>query len=50
MFSFDSDVRRHDNIHNTYENWRAFDPKPFRNYYNKKLNRRKRSLWGWLPI
>ena len=23
MFSFDSDVRRQDNIHNTYENWKG---------------------------
>ena len=49
VFSFDDDVRRQDNIHNTYENWRAFDPKPFKNYY-KKVKRRKRSLWGLLSI
>jgi len=48
--SFDSDVRRQDNIHNTYENWRAFDPKPFRDYYKKSKKRKRSLLWGWLSI
>ena len=50
LFSFDSDVRRQDNIHNTYENWRAFDPKPFRDYYKKSKRRKRSLLWGWLSI
>jgi len=41
--SFDSTVRRkyEDNVHNTYANWRAYDPAPYKNYF-KKLIRRKR--------
>ena len=43
--SFDSEVRRNyqNNVHNTYKNWRAFDPKPFKNYY-KNLLRKKRGI------
>merc|ERR1712024_209952 len=44
--SFDSEVRRNyqNNIHNTYKNWRAFDPEPFKNYY-KNLLRKKRGIF-----
>ena len=42
--SFDSMIRRNyeePGLHNTYKNWRAYDPTPFKNYFNKIRRRRR---------
>merc|ERR1711997_999122 len=43
--SFESSIRRSygENEHNTYKNWRAYNPRKYKNYY-KKVTRRKRSF------
>merc|ERR1739848_8473 len=43
--SFESSIRRSygEHEHNTYKNWRAYNPRKYKNYY-KKLTRRKRSF------
>merc|ERR1712062_404060 len=43
--SFESSIRRSygEHEHNTYKNWRAYNPRKYKNYY-EKLTRRKRSF------
>merc|ERR1711913_171528 len=43
--SFESSIRRSygEHEHNTYKNWRAYNPRKYKNYY-KELTRRKRSF------
>merc|ERR1711997_364493 len=43
--SFESSIRRSygEHEHNTYKNWRAYNPREYKNYH-KKLTRRKRSF------
>jgi len=42
--SFDSEVRRkyEEKAHNTYKNWKAYDPKKYKDYFKKFISQKRR--------